>query len=134
MNSHHTDPLQSRLGLMTRGFTLLEVLIALVIIAIALTAIIKTTTESIHGNIYLREKTIATWVALNAIHQTRAGLIQLPEAPGKREENAHMLNQTWQWQGFTQKSDNSCIRELHVQVFHQPEHRFMTELVGYVDA
>lgn len=114
------------------GLTLLEVLVALVILAVALTAIIKATAENIRATAYLQEKTIATWVGLNTINKARLELIQLPEEPEHRDIQELILGQDWEWQGNIKSTSNTRIHEIHVKVFHLPEHRFITELTGYM--
>jgi general secretion pathway protein I len=115
-----------------KGLTLLEVLVALVILAVALTAIIKATTENIRATGYLQEKTLATWVGLNAMNKARLDLLQLPQVPEYRAVSEVFLGQDWEWQGFRSPSKNPRIQEVHVKVFHLPDHRFVTELTGYL--
>ncbi len=113
------------------GLTLLEVLVALVILTLALTAIIKATTENIRATGYLQEKTHATWVGLNVLQKTRLELLRLPKAPEKQTGEEEMQGQSWEWQGYLKDSKNTRIQEIHVLVFHLPEHRLITELTGY---
>lgn len=113
------------------GLTLLEVLVALVILAVALTAIIKATAENIRATTYLQEKTLATWVGLNALNKARLELIQLPEAPEHQDNTEIVLGQEWEWQGFIKKTANPHIREVHVQIFHLPDHQLITEVTGH---
>ena len=54
-----------------RGFTLLEVLIALAIVAMSVGALLGTVTSSASNIIYLKEKTLAEWVALNRLTEIR---------------------------------------------------------------
>ncbi len=63
-------------GARHRGFTLLEVLVALAVLAIAMAALIKTGGENTRSAAYLRDKTLAQWVAMNVIAEQRlkAGL------------------------------------------------------------
>ena len=55
-----------------QGFTLLEVLIALAIISIALTAIIKASSQNIKDTAYLEDKAIANWVGLEVMNEVKA--------------------------------------------------------------
>ena len=50
------------------GFTLLEVLVALAVLAIAMGAIIHAATQSINTVATLRDQTFASWVALNRVN------------------------------------------------------------------
>ncbi|WP_019571619.1 type II secretion system minor pseudopilin GspI [Thioalkalivibrio sp. ALMg3] len=57
-----------------RGFTLLEVLIALVVLGVALGALIKAGSEHARNTAYLQERTLAGWVAGNLLADYEAGL------------------------------------------------------------
>ena len=50
-----------------KGFTLIEVLIALAVIAISLGAILNTSGSQAQQATYLKQKSIAHWVAMNEI-------------------------------------------------------------------
>lgn len=115
-----------------KGLTLLEVLVALVILAVALTAVIKATTENIRATAYLQEKTLATWVGLKVLNQARLELVRLPQIPEYRSASDVTLGQDWEWQGYTTPTRNARIHEVHVKVLHLPDHRFVTELTGYL--
>jgi general secretion pathway protein I len=79
-----------------RGFTLLEVLIALAIVALAVGALLGTVSSSASNVIYLKEKTLAEWVALNRLTEVRIAQ-QMPDK-GKRTGNAEMAGMRWQWE------------------------------------
>ncbi|MFO7808537.1 type II secretion system minor pseudopilin GspI, partial [Guyparkeria sp.] len=51
----------------SRGFTLLEVLVALVVLAVALGALIKAGSEHARNTAYLQERALAGWVAGNLV-------------------------------------------------------------------
>ncbi|MGC4111378.1 MAG: type II secretion system minor pseudopilin GspI [Nocardioides sp.] len=80
----------------SRGFTLLEVLIALAIVALAVGALLGSVTSSASNVIYLKDKTLAEWVALNRLTEVRIAQ-QMPDK-GKRTGNAEMAGQKWQWE------------------------------------
>ena len=79
-----------------RGFTLLEVLIALAIVALSAGALLGTITSSASNVAYLHDKTLAEWVALNRLTEIR--IAQQKPPPGKRTGNAEMGGMRWQWE------------------------------------
>jgi len=79
-----------------RGFTLLEVLIALAIVVMAVGALLGTITSSASNISYLRNKTLAEWVALNHLTEVRISQ-QMPD-PGKRTGYTVMAGMRWQWE------------------------------------
>jgi general secretion pathway protein I len=78
------------------GFTLLEVLIALAIVALAVGALLGTVTSSASNVIYLKDKTLAQWVALNRLTEIRISQ-QMPDK-GRRTGNTEMAGTKWQWE------------------------------------
>jgi general secretion pathway protein I len=79
-----------------RGFTLMEVLIALVIVTLAVSALLGTVTSSGSNVSYLRDKTIAEWVALNRLTEVRIAQ-QVPDK-GRRVGETDMAGMHWQWE------------------------------------
>ncbi len=55
----------------SRGFTLVEVLVALTVVAIGLTALMVAVSGTARTSGYLRDKTIGQWIALNRLAQVR---------------------------------------------------------------
>ncbi|MDQ1363726.1 MAG: ral secretion pathway protein, partial [Pseudomonadota bacterium] len=51
-----------------RGFTLVEILVALTIIAIAMAALIKASGDYTASTSYLKQKTLAHYVAMNELN------------------------------------------------------------------
>lgn len=56
-----------RAGASHRGFTLVEVLVAVAVLGIAMAAVIKATAENGANASYLRDKTFAHWIASNKL-------------------------------------------------------------------
>ena len=56
------------------GFTLIEVLVALVVLGVALAALVKTGSEHARNTGYLRERTLAHWVGQNLLAEYEAGM------------------------------------------------------------
>jgi general secretion pathway protein I len=78
-----------------RGFTLIEVLVALAIVTVGMAAVLGTLTSSADTVVYLRDKTFANWVALNQIALVRISG-QLP-APGKSDGDTDFAGRKWHW-------------------------------------
>lgn len=98
-----------------RGFTLLEVLIALVVVALALLALTRTAGSQVSRFDGLRERTLAGWVAANVLSETRIAT-PLP-AVGKRDGRTRLGNRDWRWSLQVQATDDADMRRLDVQVF-----------------
>lgn len=62
-----------------RGFTLVEVLVALLIVALGLAALMTTIGSAANTSGILRDKTLAEWIAMNRLVEVR---LNLPQAGG----------------------------------------------------
>lgn len=71
-------------------------MIALVIVAVSVGALLGTITSSASNVSYLKDKTLAEWVALNRLTEIRIAQ-QMPDT-GKRTGNAEMGGMRWQWE------------------------------------
>jgi general secretion pathway protein I len=114
------------------GFTLIEVLIALAILSIALTAIIKASSQNIRDTLYLQNKTIAHWVGLEVINKIRAHVLLVTAREKIHEENTVMLNQQWHWQASIEKTPNPHIKEIKVTVAKMNEKNPLAQLTSYL--
>jgi general secretion pathway protein I len=114
-----------------QGFTLLEVLVALAVLAIALSAAIKTTSENVENAHYLRDKTIAHWVAMNVL--TKIQIWREWPAIGKKEGTAMMAERKWYWTLKVSETVDDELRRLEIQVYSAPSNKSpISTLVGFV--
>jgi general secretion pathway protein I len=58
------------------GFTLVEVLVALVIVALGLTALMVAVNGTARTSGFLRDKTLGQWIALNRLTEVRLNLVK----------------------------------------------------------
>ena len=101
----------------SQGFTLLEVLVATTIIAVALGAIIKSTGAGTANLAYLRDKTFAHWVAMNQMAQLQARG-KYP-AVGKTSGKEEMANRDWYWSLAVKETADKDVRRVEISVRQQ---------------
>ena len=77
------------------GFTLVEVLVALVIVALGSAAVLSALTTGADSTARLRERSFAEWVASNRLVEARTSR-ETPK-PGSREGEVEFAGSMWQW-------------------------------------
>jgi len=84
------------------GFTLIEVLVALAIVAIGMAAVLGALTSSASTVLYMKDKTLAQWVALNHIAEERLK-VQPGQTPqqGNSDGDLDYAGQKWHWRQET---------------------------------
>ncbi len=115
-----------------QGFTLLEVLVALAVLAVALAALIKTSTINAENAAYLRNKTLGHWVAMNVLTE-----IQLQEKSptlGEKKGKTMMAEHEWFWTMKVSKTMDKELRRLDVQVRLREDEEPVAVLAGFVGA
>lgn len=97
-----------------KGFTLLESLVALAILAIALAAVLRTTSASINHVDAMRQRLLADWVAQNrlTLHAGRGDW--LPTGLQQGEETQAGLK--FIWQEKVDSTPNPAFRRIEVSV------------------
>ena len=93
-----------RIASLARGFTLIEVLVALVIVAFGVGAVLAALSSSAVNVGALREKTLAQWVALNRIADVRLNL-QAPQTGTTEGDVKNFANGDWHWQQIVTAMD-----------------------------
>ena len=96
------------------GFTLVEVLVALAVLAFALAALIKGGGEHAANAAYLRDRTLAGWVASNRLTELRLAA-QWP-ATGKDDGRVTLATREWVWRTQVKKTPDKDIRRVDVEV------------------
>lgn len=96
------------------GFTLLEVMVALLVTAVALAALVQTVGRAAVDTGYLRDRTQAAWVAQNVMTDLRLAA-EWP-AQGIRRGQATMLGRTWYWRAHIVAAADPGLRKVDVVV------------------
>ena len=96
-----------------RGMTLIEVLVALLVIAIALAAAIRSVNAGVANTDYLKQRSIAQWVAMNHASELQ---LQLITAKTNGQYETEMAGQTWQVQSKASPTADSGILRVEIRV------------------
>ncbi|MBV8806438.1 MAG: type II secretion system minor pseudopilin GspI [Sinobacteraceae bacterium] len=102
----------------SRGFTLIEVLVALVIVAVGMSVLMGALTSSAKTVSYMQDKSFAEWVALNQISSVRVALSapgQLPPT-GNTNGDVDFANRKWHWRQEIVASQVAGILRIDVKV------------------
>ena len=115
------------------GFTLIEVLVAMAIIAVALPALMSLIVQQIHSTRELRDQTAAYWLAENQLSRLRlqhqlTGAV--PNAPVS--DKAEMLDTTWYWRIEPEKTVSELIR-IEVTVSRTEDEEPLVAMETYLD-
>ena len=112
-----------------RGFTLLEVMVALAILALTLGAMIQAGGASARNVAMLRDRTLASWVALNKVNEA---LLQRewPE-PGSHADTVTLSNREWYWEVRIGKTSDPELRRVEVTVRDQKNAAPLAELIAF---
>ena len=114
-----------------RGFTLLETLVALTILAIALTAAFRAMGVTAQSSAELRERLLGDWVAENRLAELRA--TRAWPQTGTNEGEAQQAGRTYRWREEVKNTPNPLFRRVDISVFSvdSGEHA-VSRLSGYV--
>ena len=90
------------------GFTLLEILIAVTILAIAVVAGLKAIEANTNNVFYLKQRTMATWVGLNQIAELQLENLSTkwPAAAAAAEGEVEMAGVEWKWKSVGKKVES----------------------------
>lgn len=113
------------------GFTLLELLVALVVVAVALLAVERTMSAAAEHAHALRTRLLASWVAENRLSELRIQRA-LPMA-GELAGAETQAGMTLHWRATIGPTPNPRMRRVEVQVYESPAGgQALARLTGYL--
>jgi general secretion pathway protein I len=107
-----------------RGFTLVEVLVALSVLALTLGAGVKASGALVLNAERQIQMTAAQWCADNQL--TELKLTRLFPGTGQTEFNCEQLGQRYRGQMRTQNTPNPNFRRVDVQIFNEQGYGLLT--------
>ncbi|KTD59200.1 GspI family T2SS minor pseudopilin variant LspI [Legionella shakespearei] len=112
------------------GFTLIEVLLALAIIAIALTALLKATAQNIENTHRLKEKNVSHWIAIQGATMIQLGLVHVNHSQESTQATT-MLGQQWYWRAKLSATPVKKMQQITISVSPQQSGPFREELIAF---
>jgi general secretion pathway protein I len=115
-----------------RGFTLIEVMVALAVVGLALPALLFQVMGNVDNEVYLRDKALAQWVAENRLAETRLMRIMGQRVlSGSASGTEEMAGRSWQWRVESQPTSVDGMRRLEIQVSPRDGEKLVA-LVGFI--
>lgn len=117
------------------GFTLLEVLVALAVVAIALGAAVRLSGNIIDGTQGIKERTLGRWIAQNEINKRLlAANANNPPALGAKNGETTMGGIRFRWQEDVSSTEDQSYRRIEVRVYNEQDQDFaVASVIGYIN-
>jgi general secretion pathway protein I len=113
------------------GFTLVEILVALTVLAIALTATARSLGAAIDTTAALRDRTLARWVAEDRLAELE--LRREWPALDVKEGDADMGGHAFRWRQETGVTPAARMRRVEVSVFLKGADSTLAKMTGFVE-
>ncbi|MEN3749800.1 type II secretion system minor pseudopilin GspI [Sphingomonas sp. HF-S3] len=110
------------------GFSLIEAMVALAILAIASVGLMRAVESHIDSTRGLERRTIAMWVAENRLAEIELGM-----ATGSEAQPVDMLGQQWRVDVQRTRTDDAEINKVRIRVFQGQDKAALATLDGFVD-
>ncbi len=112
------------------GFMLVELLVALTILALPLAAITRSMSQAIDNTAALRDRSIALWIAQDqiALHRMHHDWPAVKVTSGTRE----LAGRNWRWQEQVLTTPVAQLRRLEVEVRDAEHTQVLAHLVAFL--
>ena len=115
-----------------QGFSLIEIMVALLIVSIALGGAIYTVGISARNETIISNATFARWVAMNQIAKIK--LEHAWPSIGNTKGDEEMAGGKWVWKQKTRSTENELVRRIEISVWREGSEKENPDafLVGFL--
>lgn len=113
-----------------RGFTLIEVLVALVVATLALGAVLAAVSQMADTGLTLRERTYASWIGQNKITELRLANV----IPDVSESNGEIeyAGQEWAWTANISETGIENLFRVDVDISRPGSDDIIRSVIGFI--
>jgi len=112
------------------GFTLIEVMVALTIVALSLTAVAASMNQMIDAANTMRDRTYASWIAQNKITEMRLANV-LPEVSSSSGD-VEFAGSDWSWRAVVSETGIENFFRVDVSVSHAGSDYAERTVTGFI--
>jgi len=112
------------------GFTLIEVMVALVIVSLALAGVAASMGQMIDTANTMRDRTFASWIAQNKIAEMRIAGV-MPEV-GESSGEVDYANMTWAWTADVSETGVENLMKVDVTVSYAGFDDTVRKVTGFI--
>jgi len=115
-----------------RGFTLVEVMVSLAVIAAVLGALVHSAGSNASNAGRLRDRIVANWVAENRLAEMQL-LNAFPDI-GNKTGKEEVFGNSWHWKTIVQKVEDEDLRRVDIEVRRDEDDKNpLVTLAGFVN-
>lgn len=114
----------------SRGFTLIEVMVALVVASLALVAVMASTSQMIDAGTSMRDRTYAAWIAQNKIAEMRLANTE-PEVSTSNGE-VDFADLEWGWTATVSETGVEYLYRVDVEVSFAGSDDVIRTVTGFI--
>ncbi len=117
-----------------KGFTLIEVMVALMVLAIAITAIFRVVYEDNHITMILEQKNKAHQVGKYLFNQYQLDYQyrSTPKPLGDFSGTTTQFNRTWFWRSAIHHTENKALLKTEIRIYIDEQQSPITTIRGFL--